>query len=176
MSCISTSPQFFLNSKNAQSHLAFHQTPSIWTKKFRISKKFRKVDSALLLLHFSSPLLLLSFCSSMHRGRRRPWSRGGARGARAQEWHSRGGLTLRGAATAGVRRRGRRARGGGVTRAATARGGAATARTTWTAGQGRGDVVGAGARGGDGDDDEEWPSGFGGNGSSWRNFHKCYLI
>ena len=50
----------FLNSKNAQSHLAFHQTPSIWTKKFRNSKKFRKVDSALLLLHFSSPLLLLS--------------------------------------------------------------------------------------------------------------------
>ena len=29
---------------------------------------------------------------------------------------------------------------------------------------------------GDGDDDEEWPGGVGGNGSSWRNFHKCYLI
>jgi len=85
-----------INPKNAQSHLAFDQTPSICTvhickKNSEISEKFA-----------AAPLLLLSFCSSMRRGRRRPWSRGGREqgalgrksGARSGPWE-RGGRSWR---------------------------------------------------------------------------------
>ena len=84
-----------INSKNAQSHLAFDQTPSICT--VHICKKIQKFQKSLLLLHsFSSPLLLLSFCSSMRRGRRRPWSRGREQGPHSIGTMGKGGLTSRG--------------------------------------------------------------------------------
>ena len=95
-----------INSKNARSHLAFDQTPSICT--VHICKKirnFRKLDGVLLLLHsFSSPLLLLSFCSSMRRGRRRPWSRGREQGALGRKSVARSGPWERGGSLRGGRR------------------------------------------------------------------------
>ena len=93
-----------INSKNAQSHLAFDQTPSICT--VHICKKIQKFQKSLLLLHsFSSPLLLLSFCSSMRRGRRRPWSRGGReQGALGRKSGARSGPWERGGSLRGGRR------------------------------------------------------------------------
>ena len=93
-----------INPKNAQSHLAFDQTTSICT--VHICKKIQKFQKSLLLLHsFSSPLLLLSFCSSMRRGRRRPWSRGSReQGALGRKSGARSGPWERGGSLRGGRR------------------------------------------------------------------------
>ena len=90
-----------INSKNAQSHLAFDQTPSICT--VHTCKKIQKIGrhlaaAPLLLLSSPSPLLLLFNASgpaaTMEQGRQR------ARGTRAQERRSIGtmgkGGSLRG--------------------------------------------------------------------------------
>ena len=90
-----------INSKNAQSHLAFDQTPSICTVHIcKKIQKFQKIGrrlaaAPLLLLSSPSPLLLLFNASgpaaTMEQGRQR------ARGTRAQERRSIGTMGKGGA-------------------------------------------------------------------------------
>ena len=58
----------------------------------KIQKSGQRVAAAPLLLSSTSPLLLLLNAS----GPAATMEQGRSKGARAQEWHSRGGLTLRG--------------------------------------------------------------------------------
>ena len=88
-----------INSKNAQSHLAFDQTPSICT--LHICKKIRnfiKLDGVLLLLHsFSSPSALQCVGASGDHGAGAAESKGhsGARAALDRD-HGKGGAHFEG--------------------------------------------------------------------------------